>query len=78
MLLSAPRGRRRSSILRPLRGVFARDDAWIVTGDLFRRDADGDYWLLDHIPAMIRTESGPVAAGPLRDALGTCRRSTWS
>ena len=29
----------------PLRGVFARDDAWLSTGDLFRRDDDGDYWL---------------------------------
>ena len=28
----------------PLRGVFAPGDAWLVTGDLFRRDADGDYW----------------------------------
>jgi len=27
----------------PLRGVFAPDDAWLVTGDLFRRDADGDH-----------------------------------
>lgn len=27
----------------PLRGVFAREDAWLATGDLFRRDADGDY-----------------------------------
>jgi putative long chain acyl-CoA synthase len=29
----------------PLRGVFSRDDAWIATGDRFRRDADGDLWL---------------------------------
>jgi putative long chain acyl-CoA synthase len=29
----------------PLRGVFSRDDAWIATGDVFRRDADGDLWL---------------------------------
>ena len=28
----------------PLRGVFARDDAWMATGDLFRVDADGDLW----------------------------------
>src|SRR5205085_4671441 len=26
----------------PLRGVFASEDAWLATGDLFRRDADGD------------------------------------
>jgi putative long chain acyl-CoA synthase len=25
--------------------VFSRDDAWIATGDVFRRDADGDLWL---------------------------------
>ena len=29
----------------PLRGVFKPDDAWIATGDLFRRDGDGDLWL---------------------------------
>src|SRR6476660_9522124 len=28
----------------PLRGVFARDDAWVATGDLFRVDKDGDFW----------------------------------
>ena len=31
----------------PLRGVFAREDAWLATPDLFRRDADGDYWRVD-------------------------------
>lgn len=25
-----------------LRGVFEAGDAWLETGDLFRRDADGD------------------------------------
>ena len=46
MLLA--RARRRDAIATtPLRGVFARDDAWLSTGDLFRRDADGDYWRLD-------------------------------
>ena len=34
-----------------LRGVFEPGDAWLETGDLFRRDSDGDYWLVDHVPA---------------------------
>ncbi len=53
-----------------LRGVFARDDAWLATGDLFRRDADGDHWLVDHVPALIPTASGRVPSGPIQDALG--------
>jgi putative long chain acyl-CoA synthase len=53
----------------PLRGVFRADDAWVATGDLFRRDADGDYWLLDSITTLIRTKDGPFAPTPVRDAL---------
>lgn len=30
----------------PLRSVFARDDSWLETGDLFRRDGEGDYWFV--------------------------------
>jgi putative long chain acyl-CoA synthase len=54
----------------PMRGVFARDDAWLSTGDLFRRDADGDYWRLDGVRDVIHTAAGPVLGGPIRDALG--------
>jgi putative long chain acyl-CoA synthase len=54
----------------PLRGVFAREDAWLSTGDLFRRDADGDYWRLDSARDVIRTATGPVYGAPIRDALG--------
>lgn len=54
----------------PLRGVFARDDAWLSTGDLFRRDGDGDYWRLDSARDVIRGASGPVYSAPIRDALG--------
>jgi putative long chain acyl-CoA synthase len=55
----------------PLRGVFARGDAWIETGDLFRRDSDGDYWRVDNVNDVIRTAAGPVFTGPIRDCLGT-------
>jgi putative long chain acyl-CoA synthase len=54
----------------PLRGVFARDDAWLQTGDLFRRDSDGDFWRIDAVADVIHTAHGPVFAGPIRDALG--------
>jgi putative long chain acyl-CoA synthase len=53
-----------------LRGVFARDDAWLATTDLFRRDRDGDYWRLDGVRELIRTAAGPVFTAPIRDALG--------
>ena len=54
----------------PLRGLFEPDDAWLATGDLFRADEDGDFWLVDHVAALIRTEHGYVAAFPIIDALG--------
>jgi putative long chain acyl-CoA synthase len=54
----------------PMRGVFAREDAWLATGDLFRRDSDGDYWRIDSVADVIHTADGPVFAGPIRDTLG--------
>jgi putative long chain acyl-CoA synthase len=54
----------------PLRSLFERGDAWVVTGDLFRRDADGDYWRVDGAGDVIRTDSGPVFTTAIRDALG--------
>lgn len=54
----------------PLRGVFSREDAWLATGDLFRRDADGDFWRVDNVNDVIRTADAVVFTGPIRDALG--------
>jgi putative long chain acyl-CoA synthase len=53
----------------PLRGVFGSGDAWVVTGDLFRRDGDGDYWRVDGVGEVIRTEDGPAFTSAIRDAL---------
>jgi putative long chain acyl-CoA synthase len=54
----------------PLRGVFAKDDSWLSTGDIFCQDDDGDLWRLDGAFDVIRTEHGAVYAGPIREALG--------
>jgi putative long chain acyl-CoA synthase len=54
----------------PLRGVFERGDAWLSTGDLFRQDDDGDFWLVGGARALIRTAAGPVYALPISEALG--------
>ncbi|GAC1484080.1 MAG: acyl-CoA synthetase [Solirubrobacteraceae bacterium] len=53
----------------PLRGLFARNDAWLATGDLFRRDEDGDYWLVDHVSEVVRVPGGPAFTVPIEDAL---------
>ncbi|MGI8559250.1 MAG: AMP-binding protein [Solirubrobacteraceae bacterium] len=53
----------------PLRGLFSKNDAWLATGDLFRRDEDGDHWLVDHASDAIRTASGVAYSIPIEDAL---------
>ncbi len=57
-----------------LRGVFAPDDSWLVTGDLFKRDADGDYWRVDGVGDAIRAREGSAFTTPIRDALGDLRQ----
>jgi putative long chain acyl-CoA synthase len=56
---------------RPLRGVFEAGDAWLATGDLVRRDADGDYWLIDRVAEVIHGQAGAVPTIPIEDML-TC------
>ena len=54
---------------RILRDVFERGDAWFVTMDIVRRDEDGDFWFVDRLGSMIRTEQGAVATIEVEDAL---------
>jgi putative long chain acyl-CoA synthase len=42
----------------------------VSTEYLFRRDQDGDYWLVDNRSLVIRGERGPVYASPVDDAVG--------
>jgi putative long chain acyl-CoA synthase len=52
------------------RGVFAPADLWVSTEYLFRRDEDGDFWLVANRGSLIRTERGPVFSDAVNDALG--------
>ncbi|TYB46780.1 AMP-binding protein [Actinomadura chibensis] len=70
MLLARVRLAAAATAPRCVRGVFAPEDAWTITGDLFRRDADGDFWLVGRDAELIRTADGIVPPGPIRDALG--------
>jgi putative long chain acyl-CoA synthase len=52
------------------RGVFAPADTWISTEYLFRRDTDGDFWLVGRRGATVHTARGIVYCDPITDALG--------
>ncbi len=70
VLLARPRGP-----IDPLasvkRGVFAPADTWVSTEYLFRRDDDGDYWLVDNRGTVIHTPRGVVFASTVNDCV--CR-----
>jgi putative long chain acyl-CoA synthase len=59
-----------SQPLRPQRGLFAPGDAWLVTGDLFFRDEDGDFWLAGSADSNVTTAQGVVGGQAVEDALG--------
>jgi len=44
-----------------LRDVFASGDAWFVSGDLLKRDKDGDYWYVDRIGDTFRWKSENIS-----------------
>ncbi len=53
-----------------MRGVFEPGDSWVPTENLFRRDSDGDYWLVDRKDTIVKTARGPVFTQPIVDAFG--------
>lgn len=52
-----------------LRDAFVHDDAWLVTGDVLRRDAEGDHWLVATRGRLLRTPGGLVPARRIEDAV---------
>ena len=72
-MLLAKVGRNRGDVRgRLLRGVFAKGDAWIWTGDIFRVDTDGDHWMLGPERSLIRTVDGVVYPREVEAALESC------
>lgn len=53
----------------PLRGAFGPGDAWVDTGELFRRDEGGDLWPLGRAGDALATPQGPVRRREVDDAL---------
>ncbi len=58
-----------SASARILRDVLVRGDAWLATGDLVRRDAEGDVWLVERIADIVDTAQGPVFPRAVEEAL---------
>lgn len=54
---------------RVLRDVFEAGDAWFLTGDLLRQDAEGTYHFVDRLADVVRTAGGPVFTRKVEDLL---------
>jgi putative long chain acyl-CoA synthase len=54
-----------------MRSVFANDDAWRSTNDLFLRDDQGDHWLAGSVSEIVDTANGPVLPAGTRFCLGS-------
>jgi putative long chain acyl-CoA synthase len=51
------------------RDVFGNKETWYSTGDILRRDADGDYWYVDRVSQLIRGPHGWVSPREIEDVL---------
>jgi putative long chain acyl-CoA synthase len=51
------------------RDVFGRGDTWFVTGDLVRRDLEGDFWYVDRTSHLIHGPHGWIASREIEDHL---------
>ncbi|MGV9860898.1 AMP-binding protein [Gordonia sp. NPDC003425] len=72
MLLARARTRSEAATT-VLRGVFAENDRWEVSGHLFRRDSDDDLWFMGSADSVVRSTAGPVYLPPIEQALSRIR-----
>lgn len=49
--------------------LFEAGDRWFSSGDILRRDRDGDYWFVDRLTNMVRTKDGRVSCRRVEDGL---------
>ncbi len=52
-----------------LRDVFGSHDRWETSGQLVRRDMDGDHWLMGSVNGVVKSDEGPVYPQPIIAAL---------
>lgn len=70
MLLARVDRDRGELVGKPLRNVFERGDAWSVSGSVFRKDEDDEYWFIDHTSDLVRSKDGVLPSLPIEDAVG--------
>ncbi len=58
---------RRATEAKLIRDVFEPGDAWFVTGDLLRRDAEGDYWFVDRLGDTFRWKGENVSTDQVQE-----------
>src|SRR5690606_38525539 len=51
------------------RDVFGAKETWYATGDILRRDGEGDYWYVDRTAHLIRGPHGWVSPREIEDLL---------